>query len=98
MAFTIKNKQIQLLQRVEQKLSLLSALCEYNDILTSDEQDEVENVKEELHDLLNQINEKLDKDRAKTWNYIKEKRKEKPEYGRSKYERDLIQKKKDKMS
>lgn len=98
MAFTIKNKHIQLLQRVEQKLSILSALCECNNMLTSDEQDEVESMKEELHDLLNQINEKLDKDRAKTYAHIKEKRKTNPEYGRSAYERSLIQKKKDKMS
>jgi uncharacterized coiled-coil DUF342 family protein len=98
MAFNLKNKDIQLLERIEKELSIL---CQYNLWTTSEEQETVDNIsacREELQTLLNQINEKLDKDRARTYAYIQEKRKTNPEYGRSAYERSLIQKKKDKMS
>ena len=98
MAFNLKNKDIQLLERIEKELIIL---CQHNLLTTSEERETVENLsvcREELQTLLNQINGKLDQDRARTYAYIKEKRKTNPEYGRSAYERSLIQKKKEKMS
>ena len=98
MPFNLKNKDIQLLERIENELSIL---CQYNLWTTSEEQETVDNLadcRKELQELLTQINEKLEKDRAKTWAYIKEKRKTDPTYGRNAYERSLIEKKKEKMS
>ena len=98
MPFNLKNKDIQLLERIENELNILG---QYNLWTTSEEKETVDNLAEcrkELQDLLTQINERLEKDRAKTWKYIKEKRKTDPSYGRNAYERSLIEKKKEKMS
>lgn len=91
MAITLKKSEIELLERLDKELDILRR---YRLCVSGKEAEIVKTFSEDhtaLKYMLSAFQDKLVLDREKTWNYVKEKRKTNPLYGRSKKEKEIIE-------